>query len=178
MLAKYLSAEGYQFINGVVSVKKLHPDAEILFKENQYDAAWELTVISRDENRVEDSFQDVNVFNTGLSITGPKGYHFEVIEHPQLWKAGYSLVGGPRIVNPEDDSEIQIPLYKFREVEDIELPFRAALLIMRQTEHILINPEGVVKTKSKGKHRDDYEDEEVSHRKTRGTRSRRKNNMF
>lgn len=173
-MIKYQSAEGYLYLNSTVTVKKLHPNAELPFKENQFDAAWELSVISRDENRVEDVLQDVNVFNTGISVSGPKNYHFEVIEHPQLYKAGYSLVGGPRIVNPEDDSEIQVPLMKFKECEDLELPYRAALLILRQTEHITIAAETIPQNKKSTTNLV----VESSDQKKKSTRSKRKTNIF
>lgn len=136
MLKKNIAADGYAILNNTLNVVKLHPDAEEPFKENPRDVAWELTIIGREENRVEDVFTDVNVFTTGVQVTPPKNYHLEIVEHPQLYKAGYALAGGPRIINPSDTSEILVPLYKFKEVEDLELPFRAALLVLRQTEYI------------------------------------------
>lgn len=183
MLQKYLSAEGYLFLNGLAHVTKLHPNAEIPFKEHQFDATWELTVIGRDENRVEDVFQDVNVFTTGISLKCPKGYHFEIIEHPQLYKAGYSMVGGPRIINPEDESEIKLPLMKFKETDDIELPFRAAVIILRQTEYMPIDSKGEAQNAKSGRGAakeyasKEYEDEEPK-KLGKGTRGRRRNNMF
>jgi len=136
MLKKNISADGYAILNNTLNVVKLHPDAEEPFKENPRDVGWELTIIGREENRVEDVFTDVNVFTTGVQVTAPKNYHLEIVEHPQLFKAGYALAGGPRIINPSDTSEILVPLYKFKEVEDLELPFRAAVLVLRQTEYI------------------------------------------
>jgi hypothetical protein len=176
-LPKFLSAEGYQYIGGSVIVRKLHPNADMIAKENQSDIGWELTVIGRDENRVEDVFQDVNVFTTGLSLECPKGYHIEIVGHPALYKAGYTLMDGPRIINPEDRSEIKVPLYKFKEVEDLELPFRVALLVLRQSEYMLPYLEGgqsntAQHVKNKGLRHE--EDEPKASRRT----GRRKGNMF
>lgn len=124
---------------------KLKPNAEAPFKENFKDVGHQITVIERTDNRIEDVYADVNTFSTGLSLTAPKHYHLEIIEHPDLYKAGYMLVGGPRVINPGNTEEIQLPLYKYKEVEDIELPFRAALIILRQTEYAPISTESLKK---------------------------------
>ena len=119
-----------------VTITKFHPDAEDFSKENLNDPFWELTIVTRRDNRVDDVFGDVNEFGTWLAVKAPEHYHLEIIEHPQLYKSGYSLVGGPRIIAPsQSGSEIVIPLMKFREGEDISLPYRAAILVMRETQY-------------------------------------------
>jgi hypothetical protein len=150
----------------------------MITKEVQSDIGWELAVIGRDENRVEDVFQDVNVFTTGISVECPKGYHVEIVGHPALHKAGYTLMDSPKIINPDDRSEIKIPLYKFKEVEDLELPFRVALIVLRQSEYMMPYLEGgqsntAQHVKNKGLRNDD--DEPVKPRRGAG---RRKGNMF
>jgi len=120
-----------------ITVTKYHPDAEdIGSKENFDDPYWELPVVTRVDNRVDDVLGDVNEFGTGLALKAPKHYHLEIIEHPQLHKSGYSLVGGPRIITPAAaGDEIIIPLMKFREGDDIELPCRVAIVVMRETQY-------------------------------------------
>lgn len=131
MSTSYLDSDGYIRQFGCLKIFKHHPNAEDLTKEGSINPTFEVSVIGREEGRVEDIYGDVNVFTTGISISCPKNFHAEIIEHPQLYKTGYSLVGAPRIVMPGDGSEIVIPLYKFKEAEDLELPFRAAIVIFR-----------------------------------------------
>lgn len=170
MLKKNISAEGYGILNNVLSVVKLHPDAEEPFKEKPYDVTWDMTIIGRDENRVEDVYGDVNVFTTGLQITVPKNYHLEILEHPQLFKAGYTLAGGTRFINPDDKGEILVPLYKFKESEDLELPFRAAVLILRETQYIPVTTVAKTVTKRATQQTELYDDDEepVPIRRTKG----------
>lgn len=179
-MQKLTDANGYKSLNSISMVRKLHPNAEAPFKEKPYDAGWELTIIGRDENRVEDVYNDVNVFTTGLSVIAPKGYHFEIMEHPQLFKAGYSLQGGVRVVNPEDESEILVPLMKFKESEDLELPFRAALLVLRETNYVPMAETAVPKSR-KGKNAVAYEEEEDDvpvPKKTSAKSKKKVNHMF
>ena len=134
MLKKHQSGD-VMIIQNPVKVIKINPNADLPFKENYKNAEWEVSVVSRSENRIEDIFQDVNTFNTGLIITPPHGCHIEVVDHPALYKAGYFMVGNPRVINPDNTEELVIPLYKFKECEDIELPFRAVTLVLRETQY-------------------------------------------
>jgi hypothetical protein len=140
-------------ITSPINFVKLRPNAESPFKENFKKVAYELTIVERCDNRTEDIFNDVNTFATGLVITAPKRYHIEIIEHPALYKTGYMLSGGPRIIDPDSEDEIILPLYKFRESEDIELPFVAATFVLRETEYATIN--GIV-IKSRVDDREEY----------------------
>lgn len=171
----YLDTEGYIRQFEPVKVFKHHPNAEELTKEGNLNPTFELSVIGRDEGRVEDIYGDVNVFTTGISIASPKNFHAEIIEHPQLYKTGYSLVGAPRIVFPGDGGEILIPLYKFKEAEDLELPFRAAIVIFRPS---LYFPSVIAVNQDQ----DEYEDEaDVPKPKKKGTQRKgrvQRNHMF
>lgn len=135
-------AKGRNVLRAPIEVSRIHPNGEIPFKESEWDAGWELTAVSRCENRAEDVHQDVNTFSTGIIITPPKHYHIEIFAHPALYKAGYMLVGTPLVINPGNHEELILPLFKFREGEDLELPFRAALLILRETEYAVIGNDG------------------------------------
>jgi hypothetical protein len=167
---KYPSG-GQNMIRAAVMAKQLSPGAELPSKENVTDVGWNITVIARDENRVDDTYGDVNTFRTGLVLSAPQHYHLEIIEHPQLYKTGYSLAGGPIVINPGNEDELIIPLYKFRETDDIELPFVVALAVVRETEYCGMATseppkkangpmpkatKGVVQTKSTGKQRSNH----------------------
>lgn len=131
---KYKNGEHY-LIPEPISVMKMHPDAEPPSKENESDVCWDVTVVGRVDNRVDDTFGDINAFTTGLVLKAPKHCHLEIVEHPNLHTTGYSLAGSPIILNPGDDEEITIPLYKFRETADLELPYRAVRIVLRETQY-------------------------------------------
>jgi len=173
--SSYQDTEGYIRQFETVKVFKQHPNAEELTTEGSINPTFELSVVGRDEARVEDVYGDVNVFTTGISISAPKNFHAEIIEHPQLYKTGYSLVGAPRVVLPGDGSEILLPLYKFKEAEDLELPFRVAIVILRPSLYFTL-------TTGTAQDQDDYEEDEVPKPKKKGVgrkgRVQKSNHMF
>lgn len=116
-------------------VSKIHPDAEIPFKEeSEVHAAFDVIVVARCDNRAEDVYGDINTFSTGLVITPPPHYHMEVIGHPLLLKTGY-MIPGTTIINRDNQEELVLSLYKFKEGDDLELPFKVAQLLLRTTEY-------------------------------------------
>lgn len=122
-----------------IEVVKLHPEAEQPNKESPKDVGWILTVVGRDNNRIEDVQGDANLFTTGLQLKAPAHYHLEILEHPSLYKAGYSLAGSPRVIDPDNDEEVLLPLIKFKECDDLQLPFPAAIAVLRVTEYATVS---------------------------------------
>jgi hypothetical protein len=138
MLSKIRSND-ILLIPNTINYTKLKPTAEEPYKETYKNVGYDITIVERCDNRTEDVTGDVNTFATGIVFTPPKHYHLEVMQHPSLWKTGYMFPGGPFILEPDSEEELLIPLYKFKEAEDIELPFRAAILVLRETEYIPVN---------------------------------------
>jgi len=141
-----------------ITAIKLRPEAEIPSKENYKNVGHDLIVIARCDNRTEDVYGDANTFSTGLILKAPKNYHLEIVEHPSLHKAGYMLVGAPHIINPDSNEELILSLYKFKESEDLELPFRAALVILRVSEYASIQTITPKKKRS-------YDDDDINDRR-------------
>jgi len=112
-------------------VVKIHPAADEPMKERPSNVAWDVTLIGRYENRVEDNVGDVNYFNTGLQLAAPDGFYFEMSASESLHKAGYMLATGMTIINPDNHGEVLVPLYKFKAGDDIELPFRGVQIVLR-----------------------------------------------
>jgi hypothetical protein len=117
----------------------MHPDAQEPYKMEgrPHDPYWIIDVVGRDNTQQVDDIQnDVREFTTGLRIKFPKHYHGEIYEHPNLWKTGYMLSGGPRILSPHDaEEEIMIPLYKYKDGDDLALPMPVAILVMRESQY-------------------------------------------
>lgn len=100
---------------------KKHPDHPSL----------ELVLVERTENRYEDVALDINEYRTGLIINPPEGYYYEIVADPKLYRHGYFLVNSPIVLDPNMTGEIVVPLYKFKESDDLPLPFTACQLILR-----------------------------------------------
>jgi len=171
-------AGGRYVLHAPIRVTKVHPNAEPPFKEKESDAGWDITVAARCDNRAEDVYQDINTFATGLIIKPPQHFHLEIFPHPSLYKAGYTLTG-PIVINPQNEDELIIPLLKYKEVEDLELPFRAAIMVLRSTEYAVINV-GVAQRKQ----RIVFEDQEPEYARPppkareQGNGRAKKNHMF
>lgn len=117
-------------MEGKIIVQKLRPQSEFPTKENSSDVGWNVTLVSRTENRAEDETGEINDFNTGIRVSPPEGYFLEAIAVKSLHRTGYMLTG-PVIIESGSKGELIIPLYKFRETDDIELPFVAVRLLTR-----------------------------------------------
>lgn len=113
-----------------VKVVQLHPQAEVPTK-NEGDVGWVITLVGRTENRAEDDFGEMNGFGTGLQLCPPDGYYLEVMALPSLYKHGYNLASGSIVIGPNNKDELVIPLMKFREANDLELPIQAIQVIVR-----------------------------------------------
>jgi len=113
-----------------IKVIQLHPQAEVPTQENG-DLGWVVTLVGRTENRSEDDFGDMNGFCTGLQLCPPAGHYLEVVALPALYKHGYNLASGPIIISPNNKDELIVPLMKFREANDLELPIQAVQILVK-----------------------------------------------
>jgi len=123
------------FLKDHIKVKKLNPTAELPVKVRQSDIGYDLTLISRSDNRAEDNVHEVNMFSTGLAVTPPPGYYFELMVRSSLHRNGYMLATGTSIIDPEYTGELLVPLYKFKQSPDLDLPFRAVQLVLKKAEY-------------------------------------------
>lgn len=131
-LKRHLQGSSNPYIKEHLKVQKMHPKAEEPYQENGYiNPGYFITLIDRKDNRVEDDSSEVNTFGTGLIICPPEGYYIEVIPTQDLFKQGYFIVG-PIIIEPGNKSELVIPMFKFRETEDLKLPLKAGQIVMRK----------------------------------------------
>ena len=117
------------------NVKTILPNAEALFKKNDNcnEVCWEVTLVERSGGRTEDDVGEINEFNTGLCFNLPTHYHAQVTGSKELLQAGYMLANSPIVIGPNDNNQLVLPLYKFKEADDIDLPFRGALISLHRT---------------------------------------------
>jgi len=120
------------YIKGHSHFTLLNGQADRPVKKHPNHPCLELVLTERTENRYEDIALDINEFKTGLTINPPDGYHYEVVADPKLYRHGYFLVNSPIVLDPNMTGEIIVPLYKFKENDDLSLPFTACQLVLRK----------------------------------------------
>ncbi len=85
--------------------------------------------------RCEDSFQDYNKFTTDISFKCPKGYNLLVSHNERLTNAGYEMT--PTIV--PDKEKIVVNLKKYKDVENLQLPFQGLVCRLVPKVHSLLH---------------------------------------
>lgn len=113
-----------------VYVKKINPNAELPYKD-EGEVAWNIDLIGRTDNRIDDVSHDINEFNTGLVITPPSGFYVEVVADKNLYSSGYTLPYN-LIINPNNTEELIVPLYKFRDTSELDFPFQGVKFVLRE----------------------------------------------
>lgn len=126
--------EDLEYIDGSIIFSLLRPEASIPLKSSTSNVCWDLTIVARDDNREEDTTNKVNTFRTGIGLVPPKGYHFEIVAKTILADQGY-ILPSTIIINPDDNEEIVVPLIKFGNTEDLELPCSYLQLVLRETNY-------------------------------------------
>lgn len=135
------------YINKKVFIKKLQGPAEYPFPSADGAIAYNVTLIARTDSRSEDNHMEVNTFHTGLVVTAlPKDAYLEIIPHPNLYKSGYMLPG-PIIIDDSCKGEVIIPLYKFKDMECLDLPFPAVQFIVKSHVPVHISSDEIKKPK-------------------------------
>lgn len=118
------------FLKSKAVIKKTSPMALFPSKEFEDDVGYSVTLTTRVDNRDEDTAHAVNLYGTSLEITPPDKHYFRIIALPTLHKHGYTLASGECIIGPNHTGEVIIPLYKFTQEDDFDLPFKAVQLIL------------------------------------------------
>lgn len=112
-----------------ISVQSLKPNGIIPQKSHPDDPGYDITLVGRKDDRHEDTNYGVNEFTTSIAVSPPAGHYLVVVAHGSLQMQGYNIIGGSFIIHPSHTGELIIPLYKFREVPDIQLPCACLQLI-------------------------------------------------
>ena len=167
-----------------LAVKVLRPEVELPLHTSVDDIGYDVTLLNREENRAEDVYGDVNNFLTGISLPHNQLYYYEISAKQSLHRMGYMLPSG-RIMIKATNGELVIPLYKFKDVEDIELPFAAVQIIPKAYEPTYIIGERVApktRRRAHGYNEPDFDNFEspvpTSSSRGRKSSSRSKNHMY
>lgn len=149
--------EDFVHVNTVIS----HPKAKAPVKstDDEKAAGFNVSIVCRADNELQDSVGEVNVFDTGLIVTPPKGYYLTMHAQNSLYRLGYSLATGVTVIDPGCTGKLLVPLYKFKEGPDLEFPFPAVQLVLHKeiktaftlATKVNTNHRGAAKTKGSRK---------------------------
>lgn len=118
------------YINEKLEFYPMHKSAIAPKKSHPTDVGWNVYIVNRTDNRVEDTFGEVNKFGTGLQLSPAKGYAVMVYGKDSLSSAGYQLATGVSVIDPSYTGELIIPLIKFKNSDDIDLPYKAVQIVL------------------------------------------------
>ena len=124
--------DGYQKAPGsatdkYIKIQKLQPSAVLPERNDQTEVSYNVTLTGRTEDRTEDDVSEDCSFNTGIEITPPTDHYISVVPNNDLHKCGYMFMGpyiAPR------GTELIVVLFKFREDDDLDLPFQAVQIVL------------------------------------------------
>lgn len=115
-----------------IKVGSLLPNAEHPRLTGSANTTFVITAVARTEDRLEDEVNQVNEFRTGLVFEVPKGRSAMIFPHPSLARQGYVFGTSPILLDAVPGEELIIPLIKFREIDDLQLPFEVGLIVPLQ----------------------------------------------
>lgn len=129
---EYVNNDKYPY---PVKYQKVNPSAQDIILSSDSDYGFQMSLVDRTDNRIEDEVNEVNIYTTGIRISAPPGFFVEIKAVKELWKSGYMIPGGSIYIQPEDWEEIIIPLFKYREGEDIDCPFDCLEVIIHKIQY-------------------------------------------
>lgn len=115
--------------NCQVNYRKVTPNAEDPYLHDNSEVGINIVLIARSDERIDDTVNDICTFDTGLLLQPVGGSYGMLIATTDLLLKGYTIPS-PILIETGSDEPIKVPLYKFREGEDLELPCTGVKLVM------------------------------------------------
>ena len=76
------------------------------------------------------------LYDTGISVVPPKGYHLEIVSRSSITKSGYMLANGIGVIDPTYTGNLYIALVKVsQDAPELEPPFCVTQLVLRKSEY-------------------------------------------
>lgn len=114
-----------------IYMAKTSEDAVFPSKTRASDSGYDLTLIS-----VWKKYGDVVLYDTGIRVTPPFGYYFDLVPRSSISKTGYMLANGIGVIDRTYTGSIKVPLIKVDKSQpDIELPSKLVQIIPRPIIH-------------------------------------------
>lgn len=114
-----------------IKFAKTQKEAVIPSKKNVSDSGYDLTLIGVYKKKGE-----VVMFETGIMVSPPFGYYFDLIPRSSIIKSGYILANSIGVIDRTYVGSIKVPLIKVDKTKpDLELPIKIAQLVPRKICH-------------------------------------------
>lgn len=112
---------------------RLHEDAVPPKKARVSDAGYDLTLIG---DREKDRGKFCRLYRTGIQVSPPHGWYFDLVPRSSITKTGYMLANSVGVIDRSYRGEILVPLVKVDpEAPDLEFPIRLVQLVPRPIVH-------------------------------------------
>lgn len=115
-----------------IGIAKLTPIAVFPRKPKDNSPYYSLAIVGRTDGRPEDTAHRVENFSTNLAFSIPADYYVEITASEHLQVQGYFLAQGTITLGPGDTEELIIPLYKYAETQDLELPSEILQFVVKK----------------------------------------------
>jgi len=110
---------------------KTREDAVFPFKERVSDSGYDLTLLS-----LEKRIGEVELYDTGIKVTPPFGYYYDLVPRSSIIKSGYILGNSVGIIDRTYLGAIKVPLIKIdKNAPDLKLPNRLVQIVPREIVH-------------------------------------------
>lgn len=120
-------------LNTVVDCVKTDPHAEYPTPITPH--IFRLSLTRRSEGRAEDDVGEVNYYDLGLKFNCLQNTMIEIVPSEELAKMGYMMPSSYKIfpeASIDEQEPVRIGLYKFREADDLDLPFECLYIYVHQ----------------------------------------------
>lgn len=102
------------------------------------DEGYDLTIIQK----CKQISNNTALYDTGIKVKPEFGYYFDIVPRSSLSKSGYILSNSIGIIDRSYCGSIKVALTKIdNTLPDLELPYRCAQLILRKSNHFLLEEE-------------------------------------
>lgn len=106
----------------------LSKNAVLPTKAHSTDSGYDLTAIT-----LEKTYGPVLLLDTGVSVSPPQGYYFDLVGRSSLMKKGYFVANCVGVIDESYTGNIKIPLVALPGAEPtLELPLKGFQLILRK----------------------------------------------
>lgn len=121
-------------LGGALEVTLIHDHAVVPGKSRVSDSGYDLTLI-----HLARQIGQVSLFGTGLVITPPEGWYFDVIARSSIIKTGYMLANNVGVIDRGYRGEVLVPLLRVDPTApQLPLPSRLVQLVPRPIVHFPI----------------------------------------
>ena len=98
------------------------------YKARPSDSGYDLWLIEKDK-----TIGNITLYNTGVIVTPPSGYYFDMVPRSSIIKHGYMLANSVGVIDQGYTGEIKVPLIKMNpDAPELELPCKLVQLIPRK----------------------------------------------